>query len=226
MADTHVDGPRLVAPPTTGVHRVGRADRLLRYAEITPADAALPNAGNRFDVVGGGVLYSATEVEGCYAETLARFRPTAAMRALLKDEKDFMFCGGVPQDWRVRRLQVGVTLTDALPFVDVEDPQTHEFLTNELAEELRSLSVDQIDVAVVRGPNRLVSRAMSSWAHAAFDEDDLPLYPGVRYVSRLGDYECWAVFDGTALEEISRSTIEEANPALKAVAKDFGLRVF
>ena len=95
----------------------------MAYAEIELADAALPKAGNRYDVVGGGVLYFATKVQGCYAETLARLRPTARVRAVLRDEDNFMLCGGVPQDWRFRRLQVGVTLEDALPFVDVEHPQ-------------------------------------------------------------------------------------------------------
>jgi len=226
MALTHVDSPGLVQPPTSGIFRVARADQPLMATVIDPSDAALPNAGNRFDIAGGGVLYFASHPLGCYAETLARFRPTPKMRALLKDENGFMFCGGVPQDWRFRRLQVKVALIDSLPFVDLEDVQTREFLSNELALEWAALGIDDLDVSVIRGSNRLVSRAIAQWAYAASDDGEVPLYSGIRYVSRLGNHECWAVFDGTQVNEISRSTITQSNPDLVEMARRFGLRVF
>ncbi|MGI8887526.1 MAG: RES domain-containing protein [Nocardioidaceae bacterium] len=52
---------------------VGRNSGLLNYSTISPTDAELPKAGNRFDVPGGGVLYAATTRAGCFVETLARF---------------------------------------------------------------------------------------------------------------------------------------------------------
>lgn len=74
--------------------RVARSDDPLTMSEISPADYALADAGNRFDTLGGGVLYCGTEAVGCYAETLARFRPSAAIRMRLAEEPSdgFMVC--------------------------------------------------------------------------------------------------------------------------------------
>lgn len=77
--------------------RVGRSDDLLRFSSITAAGGALPEGVNRFDVPGGAVLYCATVLRGCYAETLARFRLSATIRQVVADEDpNFMVCGGVP----------------------------------------------------------------------------------------------------------------------------------
>lgn len=54
-------------------------------------------------------------------------------------------CGGIPADWRARRLKVQVDLPDALPFVDVEAPQTHTYLTAAMAPGLAGLGVDALD---------------------------------------------------------------------------------
>lgn len=133
--------------------RVARADQPLRFSQIAPADVPLPKAGKRFDVPGGGILYCATEAAGCYAEVLARFRPSAAVRAAVQDEDPgFMICGGVPADWRDRRLEVELDLVDALPFLDVEHEATHEYLTTAVAREMAALSIPLIDVGVIRGP--------------------------------------------------------------------------
>jgi len=86
MVASHVSGPALLTPGSRTLYRVGRSDRPLASSQITVEDAAQARAGNRFDVLGGGVLYLSTTAQGCYAETLARLRPTATMRALLKDE--------------------------------------------------------------------------------------------------------------------------------------------
>ncbi len=48
-----------------------------QFSEIDPVDALSGNAGNRFDVVGGGVLYASTDIEGCYREVLARLAMSA-----------------------------------------------------------------------------------------------------------------------------------------------------
>jgi hypothetical protein len=70
-------GPELVAAPPDGVWRVGREPDLL-CASVSSESSQLgqPNTGNRFDSPTGayGVRYFATELDGCYGETLARFR--------------------------------------------------------------------------------------------------------------------------------------------------------
>jgi len=226
MVASHVSGPQLLTPGSRTLYRVGRSDRPLAASHITVEDAAQPRAGNRFDVLGGGVLYLSSTALGCYAETLARLRPTATMRALLQDEDpDFMVCGAVPRDWRTRRLQLTVTAPDSLPFLDVEHPRTHEYLTAALAEQLSRFGITQLDVSDVRGRNRLLTRTIAAWTYAAQD-DDGPQYSGIRYLSRLGEHECWAVFGGTPITELERTTIELTSPAFKTVVDDFGLRPF
>jgi hypothetical protein len=51
----------------TELHLSGRSD--------------LRNGGNRFDAADWGSLYFATDLEGCFAETLAAFRPSSALLA-------------------------------------------------------------------------------------------------------------------------------------------------
>lgn len=219
--------PATVAAPTQ-LWRVARSDDPLRMSTISAADNALAGAGNRFDTTSGGVLYCSTEPRTCYLETLARFRPSPAVRAVVADEDpEFMVCGGVPADWRARRVKVAVALQDPLPFLDVEDLRTHEYLTTELSSVLAGLGVGVLDTAAVRGPNRRLTRAISNWAFAAgLDDGGTPHYGGIRYLSRMGDFECWAVFEGTSVVEISRDTISLHDPDLISVAATFGLRPF
>lgn len=226
MPDSHLPGPALVDSPPV-LYRISRTARLLGPSRISPADARLPSAGNRFDVAGGGVLYFGSTAQGCFAETLARFRPTAAMRAIVADEDPgFVVCGGVPQDWRTQRQLLIVETVNPLAFVDVEHPDTHEYLTATLAPQLTALEVAQLDVAAVRGPNRLLTRTISNWVYAVTNEDGTPKYSGIRYKSRLGDHECWAVFEGTILQVRERRPLQLSDPDLQAVAAQFGLRLF
>ncbi|WP_415079137.1 RES domain-containing protein [Microbacterium sp.] len=91
--------PRLVEAPRE-LWRVGRRPEPLNFSRISPTDAQNRAGGNRFDVPGGGVLYAATHPDGAFAETLARFRPTAAIRALPREaDEHFMEVGAVPADW-------------------------------------------------------------------------------------------------------------------------------
>ncbi|PRZ34799.1 RES domain-containing protein [Antricoccus suffuscus] len=207
--------------------RVARSDRLLDFSYIDAADAAMARSGNRFDVPGGGVLYLASTPAGCYAETLARYRPSARIIEAVRDEDpSFLVAGAVPADWRHRRLLVEVDLHEPLSFIDIEAAATHTFLTGQLAAELTTLGINELDVAAVRGPNRLVTRLVAGWAYTASDEQGDPLYAGIRYVSRLGNHECWAVFDGTGVTQRRARTIDQNNPDLLRVAADFGLRIF
>lgn len=218
--------PSLVEPPGR-LFRVGRVSEPLNFSVISAADAMLTDVGNRFDVPGEGVCYLGSSAEGCYAETLARFRVSARVcEAVRQKENGFMVCGGVPADWRTQRLLVTCTMEDPLPFLDVEAAQTHTYLTAELSETLARIGVGALDVAHVRGPNRVLSRAIAAWAFEATDENGEPRYGGLRYLSRLGDHECWAVFEGTELRETTRTPVLTSDPDLCSIADDFGLRVF
>ncbi len=219
--------PATATPPDV-IHRVARRRGLRSFSTISPHDAALQTAGNRFDVVGGGVLYAGTTPEACYAETLARLRPTPKIRDLIKDEEGFMVTGGVPQDWRLQRTLGDLHLEDPLPFLDVEDPSTHEHLSEVLASELVALGYDDpLDLSDICNRDRRLSRAIALYAFTAAEADGRPKYSGVRYISRIAtDWECWAIFEGTEIEVLGQRTIELSDPDLQKVADLWGLRLF
>ena len=213
------------------MHRVGRAVDLLQFSTISPVDAELPHGGNRFDVPGGSVLYTASTVPACFGETLARFRVSPKIREILAEEGQgtgFMVCGGIPQDWRLQRSIGTIRIRDALPFVDVESPHTHEYLSEVLAPDLTALGHNQpLDVGSVRGPDRRISRLIARHLYTAVDEGGEYLYSGIRYVSRIrDDWECWAIFEGTHLYSTEQRAIERNDPDLLTVAELWGLNAF
>lgn len=206
--------------------RVGRRPEPLNFSEISPIDAQSRAGGNRFDVPGGGVLYAATRPEGAFAETLARFRPTAAIRALPREaDEHFMEVGAVPADWRTRRQLVRFCLDDPLPFIDVDHPATHAYLVQALPVQLAALGHDTLDVASVRGKDRFLTRFLAEWLFGRVDEDGRFLYSGIRYGSRLGDYECWALFQGVSIVKVAATAIDRTDERLHRVARDFDLSV-
>lgn len=133
---------------------------------------------------------------------------------------------GVPSEWRARRVKVSLTLPDALPFLDVEALQTHQYLTEQIPAALAELGVRVLDVGDVRGHNRRITRAVASWAFSATDLAGSFRFAGIRYISRLDNHECWAVFQGANVLEDSRSTILLHDADLKFVADMFDLRIF
>lgn len=217
--------PRLLYPPPE-LWRVGRTPEPLNFSEINPSDAQNRVGGNRFDVPGGSLLYAATRAEGAFAETLARFRPTAAIRALPREaDEHFMAPGAVPADWRTRRQIVSFGLLDPLPFVDVDHPATHSHLVAQIPSRLRSLGYETLDAATLRGKDRFLTRAIAEWLYSCVDDDGNYLYSGIRYGSRLGEYECWAIFDGAIIEQVSVAAIDRSDARLLRVARDFDLSI-
>ncbi|MGV8882053.1 MAG: RES family NAD+ phosphorylase [Rhodoglobus sp.] len=217
--------PKLVDAPDI-LWRVGRTTEPLHFSAIAPEDAASENGGNRFDVPGGRVLYAASSPEGAFAETLARFRPTAAMRALPPEEDEhFMVPGAIPADWRTRRQLSTFTLSEPLPFLDVDSPETHTHLTQTMAGVLETLAIPHLDVAIMRGSNRFITRAVSAHAYVAQDEDGNAKYSGLRYGSRLGSWECWAIFEGTHIGASRQVAIGKTDAALEKIARSFDLTI-
>ncbi len=223
--------PAAVHAPSSGLWRVARGDDPL--APPSPTRELTRSGGNRFDLlaVDAGVLYFGSDLETCFGETLARFRPSLPVLSLIADEwreLGFMDVGSIAADWRQRRSAVHVRPSADAAFLDVESPVTHQFLRKELALGLSALGLDDLDVAAVRGPDRRVTRLIADWAYLANDNGD-PLYAGIRYESRLrSGWECWALFDDDELEleVIEIVPITPDMPALQHVAELFGLRIF
>ncbi len=226
-------GPAVVRAPREGVWRVGRGENPLAIQPVEGTRSRRSSGANRFDPrsYDYGVLYFGSTLQACFAETLARLRPSVKLLALVEDEwrrAGFMDAGSVPADWRQRRTAVNVRFPKDACFIDVESPVTHQFLRVELAPAIAALGVEDLDVAAVRGPDRRVTQMISEWAYMGRD-DEKARYSGIRYVSRLGSpWECWAVFEDDELdiEVIERLPITKDMPELREVADLFGLTVF
>jgi hypothetical protein len=228
---------RLVQAPDDGFWRVGRAPDPLEVGPPLARDELDdPKLGNRWDSPVGDyrVVYFGSEPVVCYGETLARFRPDPALAKVLSEEKDdsFMHAGELPADWRLRRLAVRATpadsplmvslFPDGVLFLDVEAIETREHLRRELGDVLAFYGYDDLDVAVVRGSDRRITRWISYYAHSL-----RPRVAGIRYLSRLSsEWECWGVFDFVELTELERRTILRTDTDLLEIAGIYGLAVF
>ena len=227
--------PALAAPPTAGLWRVGRAtlDRF-SYSNPERVDPDIPAGGNRFDSFTGsyGTMYFGTTPEVCFAETVARFRPKPEILAVLDAaggwDPAWMQPGNIPADWRLRRLKSLVVLPTAAPFIDIAHPDTVSWLNcqTELRASLAQLGIDEIDLGVITGADRRPTRFIAEYLAAHTDDSGRLSWSGIRYISRLGDrWECWAVFEGTQIDEVDRWTIDRDDPDLVSVAARFGLTI-
>jgi RES domain-containing protein len=221
-------------PPKGGLWRVGRSPNPLHFGD--PLDPDLLDsrvAGNRFDspTQDYRVCYFATSLDGCFGETLSRFRIDPQLSAIAHEE-GFMAAGEVPADWRHRRLAVRVkpVSSERVPkvgFLDVEAVETRSVLRQELGELLAFYGYTDLDVPTVRGADRRITRWISRWAYQQRNSDNCPVFAGIRYLSRLSSkWECWVVFEDVALEEQERRPILRDDDALSRVADLYGLRVF
>ncbi len=142
---------------------MGREPDLLSASlSSNSSELGKPNTGNRFDSPTGayGVRYFATELDGCYGETPARFRADKKLAKVIGDEWSelgFMSVGDIPADWRQRRGAVRVRFPDdganvafsaGVQFLDIESVHTREALWT--APAFRSTTSERV-VDVVRG---------------------------------------------------------------------------
>jgi hypothetical protein len=232
-------GILLSAPPKGGLWRVGRDPEPLA-ASKSLGSSELPKAGtgNRFDSASGGygVRYFATSLDGCFGETLARFRADPVLSKVIGDEWQelgFMNVGDIPADWRQRRTAVRVSFPEGeqnakfpggVRFLDIESVETREALREDLAQLLAYYGYPDLDVALIRGRDRRLTRYISQWVFERTDEAGNPLYAGIRYLSRLNtDWELWAVFDDVEMKELERRPIRREDASYQRIAKLYGL---
>lgn len=170
------------------------------------------------------MLYCATTRLGAFKEVLADFRPAASsVNYHPLTNEHLMAVGSVPASWRENRSVVEFSLESPLPFLDVERDETLTHLTSELSDEFQRLGIERLDSSNVRGPNRLLTRAIASWAYTRVDENDEAVYSGIRYSSRFESHECWAVFEGVQLGAVATSPISRHDRDVESVARAFGL---
>jgi hypothetical protein len=226
--------PKVVEAPAGGLWRVGRSPDPLRFSDpLNPSLLENPAAGNRFDSPTGDyrVCYFATTLDGCFGETLARFRPDPGLR-VIADEQGFMALGEVPADWRHRRLAVCArpVPSDTIPavrFLDVEAAATRAVLRDDLGELLAFHGYSDLDVPAVRSGDRRITRWIGRWAYEQRDANGQMKFAGIRYLSRLStEWECWALFENVALAEQERRPIPRDDAALLRIADLYGLTVF
>lgn len=143
-----------------------------------------------------------------------------------------MSVGDIPADWRQRRTAVKVVLPkgqsqfpDGLPFLDIEALETREAIRPYFGELLAFHGYPDLDVPVVRGHDRRITRYISQWTWEQQDEEtDLPVYAGIRYLSRLNnDWELWAVFDDVDLEVRVKKPILRTGADLQSIARKYQL---
>jgi hypothetical protein len=227
------------APPKGGIWRVGRdPDPLAASKSLGSSELPKAGTGNRFDSASGGygVRYFATTLDGCFGETLARFRADPVLSKVIGDEWQelgFMNVGDIPADWRQRRTAVRVSFPEGeqnakfprgIQFLDIESVETREALREDLAQLLAYYGYPDLDVALVRGRDRRLTRYISQWVFEQTDEAGNPLYAGIRYLSRLNtDWELWAVFDDVEMKELERRPIRREDASYQRIAKLYGL---
>lgn len=65
---------------------------------------------------------------------------------------------------------------------------------------------------------------LAAWAFAQEDGDE-PAYGGIRFGSRLGDYECWEIFEGAEIELVEELTIDHSSTSLTRVESVLGFKI-
>lgn len=137
-----------------------------------------------------------------------------------------MLAGDVPRDCRQRRSLVQFLVQSPAPCVDLESPQTHRALERHLAGDLDAPGITGPDIPVVRSERRLVTRLIATWDHRAADpETNYAMYCGIRYDSKIGNHECWAIFADTELSLLGAGLVDGNDHAYRQAGAELGLRL-
>lgn len=217
-----------VVPWDRPVWRVARRTDPVAFSRIEAAEATV-DAGNRFDVRGGAVLYTGGSLECCFVETMARLRTSPAVVQAVGCDEHYMNPDTVPISWRTNRCIVTVAPVEGgySPFIDLDHPDTIDYLDRELRGQLDLHGVSQLDRRLLYSSDRRLTRLISEWAYTRTDpETGYLMYGGIRYESRLSsELVCWAIFDGLPMDVSEAQPIEKDNESLLKVADRFGLTI-
>ncbi|GHA02194.1 RES family NAD+ phosphorylase [Streptomyces echinoruber] len=220
----------LVPAPDRGVWRLGKRKSPIEYNTLQPENSQGSGAG-RFSLATYGMLYCATDPAGCYAEALAHFRVSPALRRIIGDDWDHvpntMRLGHLASGWRQDHVLVRIVPPKEARFLDVDAPATRATLAEELRPELSAWGVTgPLTDEHVHGRDRRIARQMAAWAVAQRNGLGHRLVQGITYRSGYGGRQCWAVFSDVDLEQAEQRPVRLEDPALQEVAQEYGLRVF
>jgi hypothetical protein len=227
MADFHHVAPLTIEFPTNPVYRVARRDHVLTGSKIRLQDS-LSQAGHRFNLLSGRVIYCATQLQGSFAEVLSPFRQAPSSRNLVDYAVDveYMNQGNLPANWRELRSILRITCVEPLPFLELENPKTLAYLDVMLATQLREFGVySPLDISIIRGSDRRITRSIAAFISNQMDADGEFIYSGIRYFSRLGNWECWAIFEETDIEVVETREIKVSDPDLQTIAALYHLTI-
>lgn len=210
---------RRAPTPRSVLYRVGRR----------PDPLAWPPweyAGNgRFDDPAGEfrVLYATVQRRTAFLETMAGFRPSLDVLAVLnavENSDEPLPPPLVPADCYQARAIGRFRLRTRQRWLDLRRLETHEVLRHELAQTLLDLGLEDLDLSGVIGPRRQLTQVVARWA---YDHG----YAGLVYASRLDvAFTCWAIFEGAVFEPVGiPEPILPDNPDLAWAAKSLGLSV-
>ena len=216
--------PRRARTPRRHLYRIGRPPDPLAW----PPHAVIGQ--ERFDdpLRQYRVLYAATPRAGCFAETLAAFRPSlaslAAERAVLNATEPPR-SAYVPATWWRNRL-VGTFTLGAGRWLDLRALATFQVLRDAFAELAHSLGLADVDLSAatgliaIAGEERRFTQAVSRWAY----ERD---YQGIVYSNRLHlRFTCWAVFESATIQRVGTpEAITPNDRDFLRIARSFSLRI-
>lgn len=177
------------------------------------------------------VVYCSTQRAGAFGETVAQFRESIQLLALMQDVIDEERAlsnnppGVIPAHWRAQRRVGTAALDPSLQFVDISAAATMTHLREVLARQAAHLGLNDIDLSAVTGAQRLLTQEASRYINECCDKDGVPLYAGIRYLSRLhSQWECFAVF-ADRMEHVPypQESIFPNDPGLVEAASVLGL---
>ncbi|AJT67470.1 RES domain-containing protein [Streptomyces chattanoogensis] len=219
----------LIAAPPRGVWRLGRSEDPLQYNRLE-LETSLGSSAGRFSLPNFGMLYCCSELTGCYAEGLAPFRVQPVIRALLDDETAapaLMKPGHLPSSWREHRILVRLLPHKEARFLDVDCEATRAVLAKELHSELAAWGLSgPLTDDHIHGRDRRIARQIAAWTVAQRNAAGHMLAQGITYHSGYGGRRCWAILNGTDLEEAERRPVLAESVELQEVAKEYGLTVW
>ena len=204
--------------PPVVLFRIGRQPN-----PWTPPDWAYAHNdgtfGNRFDDPEGSyrVLYASSQRLSCFAETLARFRPSLDVLAGLDEiEGPNDFLPFNVENW-VRNRRVG-TASARGNFADIYANGWVSALRMELAAEAVRLGLGEIDASALQAsePRRLTQEASLRVRWRGLD--------GIYYRSRFGhSLENWALFEPWQLTAGEPEEISKDDPDLLEILHRFAI---